>query len=281
MGALLDTLRKPFLVIAIVLLGLAVLIEIGETSLLGNWPSRVAAMLRAESSPAQDIAQSLEDRLPPSEVKEALKNLDSEQREQLQQLAMIRESRPPGIAIPYMALVDGIALFTVVLIGLSLVIPARIQGRVQGVLTLIFSILIIIAAIGMILAAIALLITMVAMLLAIPFGTIVYLILFGSFDTSSALAILSLLMFLKFGFVVCLLLAQQRFVTNVGLVLIVVTALAATIAVGFLHSLVPGFLVSITDAIGGIVVGVCAAIWAIVLLVGSIGSVIKAARLKV
>jgi hypothetical protein len=274
-----DTLRKPFLIIAIVLIGIVVLIEVGQTSLLGGWPTRVAALIAGQSSnPTQDAARSLEDQLLPGEVKDALKNLDSEQREQLNALA--QAERPPGLGIPYMALVDGIVLFTTLLIGLSLVIPARIQGRVQGVVTLIFSILIIIAAIGMILAAIALLTTMVALLLAIPFGTIVYLIVYGWFDTGSARVVLSLLMFLKLAFVVALLLAQQRFVTNIGLVLIVVTAIAATIVVTFLHGLVPSFLVSITDAVGGIVVAVLAGLWAIFLLVGAIISVVTAIRLK-
>ena len=83
-------------------------------------------------------------------------------------------------------------------------------------------------------------------------------------------------MTLKFGFIVCLILAHQRFLQNKGLVLIVLTSLLANLIIGFLHNFVPGPLVSITDAIGAIIVGILAVIWAIVLLIFSIISIIKA-----
>jgi hypothetical protein len=38
---------------------------------------------------------------------------------------------------------------------------------------------------------------------------------------------------------------------------------------------VPGILVSITDAIGAIVVGICGALWAIFLIVGGLIATIK------
>jgi MFS superfamily sulfate permease-like transporter len=51
-------------------------------------------------------------------------------------------------------------------------------------------------------------------------------------------------MTLKIPFGVCLVLAQQRFRQNKGLVLMVLTFFVATAIVSFLHGLVPGFLVS-------------------------------------
>jgi hypothetical protein len=50
----------------------------------------------------------------------------------------------------------------------------------------------------------------------------------------------------------------------------------ANLIISFLHGFVPIILVSITDAIGAIIVGILAVIWAIILLVFAIISVIKA-----
>jgi hypothetical protein len=57
------------------------------------------------------------------------------------------------------------------------------------------------------------------------------------------------------------------------------TSLLANIVVSFLHGLMPMFLVSILDMVAAIVVGVLAAIWAIVKLFGSIPGVLKGIRL--
>jgi hypothetical protein len=186
----------------------------------------------------------------------------------------------PGKAIPYMALLDGVALFTAALIGLGLVVRPSILGRVQGIATLIFSILVILGGIAMILTAIILLLLMIGLLLAFPFGTIAYLVLYGSFDTDTARAILSLLMVLKLGFAILLLLGHQRFLQNKGLVLIVITSLIGNVVISFLQGFPPGFLVSITDCIAAIVVVILAVIWAIVLLIGSIPAILKTLRLS-
>jgi hypothetical protein len=84
---------------------------------------------------------------------------------------------------------------------------------------------------------------------------------------------------LKVAVVILLFLAQQRFVTVKGLVLLMLTSLLANIVVSFLHGLVPLFLVSILDAIAAIIVGVLAAIWALIKLIGSIPAILKGIRL--
>jgi hypothetical protein len=85
-------------------------------------------------------------------------------------------------------------------------------------------------------------------------------------------------MTLKLAFIACLVLGQQRFIQNKGLVFMIVTSLAGNVIVGFLHGFLPRFLASITDAISGIVVGIIAVIWAIILLVGAIVSIANALR---
>jgi hypothetical protein len=111
---------------------------------------------------------------------------------------------------------------------------------------------------------------MIGLFFAIPFGTIAYLATWGNFPRTAAAVILSLLMLLKIVATICLPIAHQRYLKDIGLILMVLTSFVATIVVSFLHGLVPGPLVSITDALAAIIVGIIALIWAIVVLIGSI-----------
>ncbi|MEW5987337.1 MAG: hypothetical protein AB1791_11940 [Chloroflexota bacterium] len=254
-----DTLRKPLFIVAVVLAALVVLLELGALGVLEGAP---VSLLEVQGL------------LPDGEVKDAFEDLDDDQRNELSSLA--GKDKPPGLGIPYLALLDGLVLFAVALVGASLIIPESVHGKTQGVATLIFSIVIILAAVAMILAALAAVIAMLSLLLAVPFGTITYLALFGFFNRGGASVALSLLMLLKLGFAASLVLAQPRFLQNKGLVLLVLTAVLGNVIISFLHGFVPGFLVSITDAVAAIIVGILAALWAIFFLIGSLGSVVKA-----
>ena len=182
---------------------------------------------------------------------------------------------PTGKAIPALALLDGLVFYATLIIGIALLIPERVQSKVQGIVTLVFSFLLLLACIRVFFVDLGLLFVMVSLVMSPPFGTIAYMAIWGSFDTSGALAALSLLMTLKIIFAVCLVLAQQRFLQNKGLVLIIITSLVANLVIAFLHGFVPGFLVSITDNVGALIVCILAAVWGIVYLVGGIISVIK------
>lgn len=258
-----DTLRKPFLVVALVLMLLVVLLETGGV-----------AVLRGVTTPTGSLA----DRLPAGDAKTAFEKMDATQREELANLA--NQASPPGMAIAYLALLDGLVLFTVALIGAGVLIPSRIHGRIQGVATLVFSILLILAAIVLVLAAFALVILMVSLLLAIPFGTLIYLVKFGFFNRGGASVLLSLVMLLKLGFAGSLVLAQQRFLQNWGLVLLILTSLVANIVISFLHGLTPLFLVSLTDGVAAIIVAIAAIIWAAFFLIGSLMSVVRAVNVR-
>jgi hypothetical protein len=191
--------------------------------------------------------------------------------------SLVGEDEPPGLGVPYLALVDGLLVMTVALMGLSMLIPKALHARLQGIATLIISFFGCLGAIVLIFVALAFLLFMIG-LLASFFGIIAYLALFGHFPRGVATAYLSLILLLKLAFAVCLILAHQRFVTNKGLVLLVLTSLLANIVVSFLHGLVPGVLVSITDAVAAIVVGILAVIWSIILLIGSIPAILRAIR---
>ena len=192
--------------------------------------------------------------------------------------AAARDLPTPGWGIPFLALLDGLLLFTVVLIGVSLLMPERVQGRVQGVMTLLVALGVLLGGIAAIYFAILLLNLMVSLLLAVPFGTLVYMATFADFDVAASRATLGLLMPLKLAFAVCLVVAHQRFLENRGLVLLILTSLLATVIVSFLHGFVPRFLVSITDDIAAMMIAILATIWSLVFLVGSIPAIVKALR---
>ena len=248
-----ERLRTPFFIIALILIVIVVLIEIGDTAILSSPPVPMNC--------AQQESQEMRDACAKTDLSPGLQG-------------------SPGKAIPYMALLDGVVLFTAALIGLGVVVRPALLGRVQGCGTCIFSFLTISGGCVMIFTAIALLFLMIGLLLAFPFGTIVYMILYGSFDTGSARAVLSLLMTLKLAFAILLMIGHERFLQNLGLVLIVLSSLLGNVVITFLHGFPPGFLVSITDVVGAIIVAVLAVIWAIFLLIISIPSILATLRLS-
>ncbi len=258
---MLDTLRTPFLLIALLLFLVAVLAETGTPLLV---------------SPPPVLSDKLDDLLADAKREEhdvaALT---------VENLVTVRGENPtpPGMGIPYLAPLDFLVLFTLCLVAASLLLGERIHGRIQGVATLIVSFLLAMVVIWMILEAVAKLVVMLSLFLSPPFGTIAYLAIYGFFDRPGAAATLSLLMLAKLGAAVCLVLAQQRFLQNKGLVLILLTSLLAGWLVALLHNLVPIVLVSITDALAAIVGGILAAIWALVFLIGAIVSVAKVLRI--
>lgn len=246
-----ERLRLPFFIVAMVAAGLVLLVELGATWILGGTiaePGRLAQQ-------AADLGVSVP--------------------------AGGTVGQPPGLAIAYLALVNVIVVYTVALMATGMLVPDRIQGRLQGIVTLAAAIVLIIVALILLLVALAKLILMVALLLAFPFGTIAYLIIWGSFPRGAAAVILSLLMFLKLVFAAMLVAAQQRFIQNKGLVALVLTLLVANAIVAFLHGLVPAILVSITDALAAIIVAIIAIIWGLVLAIGSIPAIVNAVRATV
>lgn len=254
-----QTLRKPFFYLAQGLIALAVVLEVGGTFLLST------------DTVPQDILAVFSEG--DSEIAEALDSVDQRELKELERRG------PPGLAILYMALLDGVVLFTTLLMGASMFWTQRVHGRTQGCITLALGVGLVVIGLAAIFTALSLLIFMVSLLLSVPFGTITYMAMFGFFARARASVLLSLLMVLKLGFAGSLVLAHQRFVQNRGLVLLVLSALLANITVSFLHGFAPGFLVSITDAIGAILIAACGLVWAALLVFGSVGSVLKALRL--
>jgi len=263
------SLRTPFFIVAILIVLVVVLVEAGSLALPST--GDLSSALNSICNQTQD--QQMQDDCSSESGKADLLNQMADEQ--------ASNTPSPGLGITYMSLVDGLLLFMTLLMGLSLIIPQRVQGRIQGVATLVFSVLMLLAAIVMIFIALAKLILMVSLLLAVPFGTLAYLAIWGFFNRGGASIILGILWLLKLGFGACLVLAHQRFLQNKGLILLFAASLIANIVVAFLQGLVPGFLVSITDAIAAIIVGIIGVIMLLLALIGSIISVVKALKPEV
>lgn len=268
-----DTLRKPLFWIAFLLLIIALLIETGSGLFLNP-------IVNALSSAADTASTSIEDgiaALDNPDLTEAFNDPDNS--DAVNQVGSISKEEPPGYGILYMAFLDTALVLTVGWTALGLVIPQSVQANVQGIATCLVSLIMIVGSIAAIFVLLGILLLMVALFLAIPFGTFVYLALYGFFARGPASAILGVLMMLKIGHLLLLILAQQKFLERRGLILMIASSIVMTFVVGFLHGLVPLPLVSITDAIAGLIAGVCGCIWWIPLLITSIVGIIKLIQL--
>jgi len=186
------------------------------------------------------------------------------------------DKKTPGFAISYLALVDGLIAYSLAWMIAGLVIPRSVTGRAQGIVSLIISIFAFLGTLLLIGITFALLMLMISLLLAIPFGTIAYLVAWGDFAVGAAASTLALVMLLKIVFCICLVLAQQRFLENKGLVILVCLSLGLTWVTAFVHALLPGVLVSIGDAAVALVITIIAAIWLLIMVIGSIVATVKA-----
>jgi hypothetical protein len=253
-----DEMRRPFFVVALIALVVVVGLEIGSSWMVQPAPASRGALVQAMRDEGLDDG----------EIIDALEQLDARE----------PGDRPPGLAIPSMALVDGLLLLSVVGLGMALVIPHRVQGRVIAPVNLIASLLLVIAGIILVIVALVLLLLMTGLFLAAPFGTIAYLAAWGAFPRGEAQAVLGILLLLKLVFCGFVVAASPRLLKNKGFMAMVATSLVVNLLVHFLHGLVPLPLVSILDVVAALLVMIIAIVWAIVVLVGSLVGTIRILR---
>lgn len=258
-----DSLRKPFLVLALLAVLVAFLACLGSSLFTGPPPfadrvqstlsnPKVVAMLDEFDIDAGDARDSMNDTKP---------------------------DNPPGLGIPALALIEGLLLLVLVITALPLLIGERVTGVLTGALSIIGGLVSLLASIATAIVSFVALMLMVSLLLAAPFGTLAYLALFGSFDTGGAGVFTSLILGLTLAGLVLLMFAQQRFVKGKGLMLLIATAALLTFVTSLLHSIVPGFLASITDALAALITAIVSAIWALLVLIWGIVAAVRVLRL--
>lgn len=182
---------------------------------------------------------------------------------------------PPGLGIPYLALPIGLLLAIYVLMALSTVIGHRANALVNGFVNLVGGIVGLIVGIVLAIIAFVALVTMVSLFLAVPFGTLAYLAVFGFFNVGASSVALGLVLTFEIAALVLLVVAQQRVLGNKRLMVFAFLAVGLTFLTLLLHSIVPVILVSITDALAALITAIVGAIWGLLMVIGGIISLVK------
>src|SRR4029079_16017039 len=140
------SLRTPFFILAIVALLIAMALEVGSKFALGGSPISVSDIARKGKT-----EMGADSGIDPKGIEPGASR--------------------PGLGIPYLAFLDTLLLLAVGLMGLSLLLPERIHGRIQGIITLVVTFFDIIFSFMAIIAALTLLLTIVGLFPAVPLGT--------------------------------------------------------------------------------------------------------------
>jgi len=240
--------RRTFLIISFVMMALVLVLELAAPHLVGGGTvTGVAA-----------IAISVGDEGTGAEV------------------ASIDE--PPGRGISYLAFVDVALVFLLGQYLLSQVLTGRVHGRVTGIGTLVGSFVMIFVALIALIIAIIEIVIMISLFFAFPFGTAAYMAIWGGFPRGQAAALLSALLVLQIVSLILLVLAQPKMLQQRGFVILAVLALVLKLVLSFLHAFVPRPLVAIADDLGAIINSLIGLVLAIVFLIVSIPSIVKALR---
>lgn len=255
---MLDALNRPLFLLALIAWFLVVLVEIGSSFLPVPEPTAIQMH-------AQMVREQPDD--PPS-----LADVEQMKRE--------RDKEPPrpGYAITCLIFFDGMAFLGFFWMGAGLLFPKRRVAQAQAITSLFISLIAIIAGIIVAIIIFILLTVMIGLLLAVPFGTLAYLAIWGFFNTGAAAGTVGLLLFLKIATAVLLILAHRDFIKNKGLVILLLISLGLTFLISFLHGFPPGILVSITDAIAALIILIVSIIWSILVFIGAIMATIKAVK---
>ena len=124
------------------------------------------------------------------------------------------------LGIAALWLFDISLLWTLILGALAFVVDRNLLGKVQGIVTLVLSIVIILWGLKTLIIDFVLLLIMVALLSSF-FGWLVYVPLFAFFNTGQAAEFLGILTLFKLVALVLLVVAQRRFARQFGILLIV------------------------------------------------------------
>src|SRR5262249_6033416 len=147
---------------------------------------------------------------------------------------------PPGVGVRSLAFIDIVLAYALLLITLDSIGGLRpVFSRIQGVVTLILSILGILAAIAFIYLTIALVVLMLSLLVSPPFGTFASFPIWGRFDKAPARLLLGLDMTLKLFGIAAIALSNPAFLKNKGFLFLMLCSLGMTFVLGLLHAFPP------------------------------------------
>ncbi|MDQ6613235.1 MAG: hypothetical protein M3083_00320 [Actinomycetota bacterium] len=180
------------------------------------------------------------------------------------------QHRSAPLALPAQALIDSLLLVTALGLGAPHIVPNRDVTSTARLGSFIGSLAVLLASVAGVVVAVARLRYLVALYLSPPFGTLSYLLLYGSFRRGGSLGAVVVLMALKVGACSAFFQAYPRATSARGLAGLALTAVAATVVTTFAYALSPTGLASITDAMAAALVALAAVLWAGVVVSGSV-----------
>src|SRR5213075_654241 len=134
-----ETLRRPLLVLALVLIVIALGLDLGRELLPAVNRSAAIAQVGDQAG----------------KMKEMQDLSDDDRNATIDQLkkAAGKPDKPPGAAIPAMALVDGIVVYGLIMLALPMLVSQELHGRLSGLITLVVSIIVLTLAIILIITS--------------------------------------------------------------------------------------------------------------------------------
>ena len=187
---------------------------------------------------------------------------------------------PPGQGVRSLMFLDALLLAQVVFLGADALGIGRVARWLNGPGNLVLCIVTIFGGIALALVALGLVLLMISVMMALPFGPLIYLAIWGSFERGAAMGILSTTLSLRLIGGLLLVAYDQSMLGKKRLILLFFTCLVGDLVVSFLLGLVPSVLCSVTDAVGAIVGAILGIIWAIVLLIPAITGTLRLIRLR-
>jgi hypothetical protein len=188
------------------------------------------------------------------------------------ELAQVADSQRPLTprALPAEALLDGLLLALALAVGLPRLFADRDLSRRTTRIRFLASLAVLLGAIAVGVTAIARMRYLVALYLSPPWGTLTYLLRYGSFPRAAALAVLAVLLALKVAACLLFFHAYPRARSDRGLPGLALTAVGATVATALCYALAPTSLAAITDALAASVLSLAAVLWAGVFVSGAV-----------
>lgn len=185
-------------------------------------------------------------------------------------ISLLPEVEIPKASINALMVFDVLLLITMIFYGLNYFISPNLITKTQGIITIIVCLSLLTFIICNIFLLLAEVFMMIGLLITPIFGTIAYFAKYSSFDKGGTFSLISLLKTLKISMIIAFLYTNIKNITNLGLILLILTPMVLLWVINFVYALVPKFLLQIVDGIAGIVVLIVGLIWCIVFIINSI-----------
>ena len=181
-----------------------------------------------------------------------------------------RQPRQGPLAVPSQALLDGLLLVAAVAVAAPRLVRGPALARAAPLTSFLLSLAILLGGIVVVVKDIARLRALLALYLSPPFGTLSYLLLYGSSPRRGALAVLAGLMILKLAAAASFFLAFPRASSDRGVVALALTSVAATAAAALAYATSSSARAPISDALAAAVIALVAIVWAGMILSGTV-----------